>query len=148
MACPFFEPQFVIETGPWTHRPRLPLGEAFGGVCRAASEPFAPAGEQLDCCNQGYARGVCENFPASCAADAVRFSVISSEPLRLMYILEKDQAPLEHREIDPREIDSERDASSAVLKSQVRAFVSSYLEARGASSVSDRRAAGASPSSS
>lgn len=101
MPCPFFEPCVVLETGPWTHRPRLPLGEAYSGICRAGRSGEAASGEapsedrQRELCNHGYARGVCERFPVSCAADAVRFSVTSEQPLRLIYILEKDYAPLE-----------------------------------------------------
>ena len=122
MPCPFFEPRFVIETGPWTHRPRLPLGDAFSGVCHAAPEPYTPASNQLDRCNHGYARGICGNFPASCAADAVRFSVISIEPVRIVYILEKDHAPLEHGEADSRLL-----LPNATLGAQARAFLSQIL---------------------
>jgi hypothetical protein len=56
---------------------------------------------QREFCNSGYARGKCSRFPAETAADAVRFS---AQPQgRLLYILEKDHAPLEHGEIDPEE---------------------------------------------
>lgn len=126
MGCPFFEPQRLLEPGPWTeywvHRPRLPLGEAWSGVCHAISnETHTPPEEhQRELCNCGYARGRCENFPASPAADAVRFSVIGNEPLRLVYILEKDHAPIEHGEFDPNT------ESDGILARQARAFMRSY----------------------
>lgn len=125
MGCPFFEPQRPLEPGDWTeywtHRPRVPLGEAYSGVCRA-SDPHIPSEErQRELCNCGYARGRCENFPASAAADAVRFSVISNEPLRLIYILEKDYAPLEHGEMVLSAL-----APEDLLSRQARAFVESH----------------------
>ncbi len=130
MGCPFFEPQRPLEPGDWTeywtHRPRLPLGEAYSGICRAG-DPHTPSKErQRELCNCGYARGRCENFPKSSAVDAVRFSVISNEPLRVIYILEKDYAPLEHGEFDPN---GEPDS---VLAHQARAFAQSYRKQRAA----------------
>lgn len=125
MSCPFFEPRDLLDPVPWnelwTHRPRVPLGEAYSGVCRARpGEPIAPSEEQQrELCNHGYARGRCERFPADCAADAVRFSVISEEPLRLVYILEKDHTPVEHGELDIS-------AADGLLASQARAFAESY----------------------
>jgi hypothetical protein len=112
VACPFFEPLQLLPPRQWTHRPRLPLGEAWSGRCHAGGEPTGE--EQFELCNHGYARGQCPSFPSSCLADAVRFSVTREEPLRLIYILEKDHAPLEHGELPPNEI----------LAAQARAFLS------------------------
>ncbi len=136
MACPFFGPLRPMESGPWsqywTHRPRLPLGEAYSGLCHAhPGDPRAPSEEhQRELCNHGYARGACEHFPNpskadAVLADAVRFSVAGQEPLRLMYILEKDHAPLVHGVIDPTKPDP---ALDQLLASQARAFVESYLK--------------------
>jgi len=127
VACPFFLPLAPLESGPWsqywTHRPRLPLGEAYAGVCRAIPDsPHAPPDErQRELCNCGYARGLCDRFPAGAAADAVRFSVIAEEPLRLIYILEKDHAPVSHGELDPS-----GPCADQILVAQARAFAESY----------------------
>ncbi len=51
---------------------------------------------QREVCNCGYARGLCAHFPNDANADAVRFSIVGE---RLIYILEKDHAPLEHGEV-------------------------------------------------
>jgi hypothetical protein len=112
MACPFFKPQRRLDSGGFVPAPRLPLGGAWGGECSAAGKPSEAI--QRDLCNCGYARGRCAEFPADSAADAVRFSYTSQG--RLIYILEKDHAPVEHGEIDvsndPRE----------PLTAQARAF--------------------------
>ena len=75
---------------------------------------------QREVCNCGYARGRCEHFPAGMEADAVRFSMGADG--RLIYIFEKDHAPLEHGVIDaatdPRE----------PLASLARAFKESHRQ--------------------
>lgn len=122
MACPFFEPRHLLPPGLWTHRPRLPLGDAYSGLCHAAGNPHAPPEEhQRELCNRGYARGVCAHFPASSLADAVRFSVTREQPLRLVYILEKDHSPLEYGELD-----AAAPARNEILAAQARAFAASY----------------------
>jgi hypothetical protein len=136
MACPFFAPQRRLDPGTWTHLPRLPLGDPCFGFCQALNgASFAPPEEhQRELCNRGYARGLCEHFPASSAADAVRFSVIDDEGdrLRLVYVLEKDHAPLDHGQID---FDIGKNAFASVLPGQIlaaqaRAFVESYVKTR------------------
>jgi hypothetical protein len=49
-------------------------------------------------CNFGYARGRCAEFPDSSTADAVRFSVAGNADgiVKIVWILEKDHAPVEH----------------------------------------------------
>ena len=132
MACPFFKPLRRLDSGGWNPAPRLPLGDAWGGECTARGAWAPPETVQRELCNCGYARGRCEHFPAAGATDAVRFSMVATngvaangaanggEVERLIYILEKDHAPLEHGGIDcsadPRE----------PLASQARAFVESY----------------------
>jgi hypothetical protein len=130
MACPFFDPQRRLDPGAWTHQPRLPLGDAYGGLC-CASEPFSPEEEhQRECCNRGYARGVCQHFSASSAADAVRFSVAAENDrlLRIVYIFEKDHAPLSHGEL---EVSIEAGAPAHdLLARQARAFAESYFKTK------------------
>lgn len=130
MACPFFDPQRRLDPGAWTHQPRLPLGDAYGGLCRAR-EPFSPEeAHQREFCNRGYARGVCEHFPASRAADAVRFSVAAENDgfLRIVYILEKDHAPLSYGEIELSDKACAPDPDLPMR--QARAFAESYFKAR------------------
>ena len=123
MACPFFEPRQKLDPGPWTHIPRLPLGAAYSGVCRArpgqAHEPSED--HQRELCNCGYARGRCSDFPPNAAADAVRFSAKSAHVI--VYILEKDHAPLRHGVLEfPAAV-----VEDALLLSQARAFVQNHL---------------------
>lgn len=142
MGCPFFEPQYPLEPGDWTehwvHRPRLPLGEAWSGVCRAISNEAhtPPEVHQREFCNFGYARGRCDRFPASSAADAVRFSVIQENPLRLISILEKAHAPIEHSELNPADTESD-----GLLLRQARAFAQSCGRISATGQPEQRRAA-------
>ncbi len=97
MACPFFEPRTKLGEGPLDPAPRLPLREAWDGVCVVDLE--APAEqEQREICNTGYARGRCPRFPSNAEADAVRFSAAldADGALRVVFILERDHAPLRH----------------------------------------------------
>ena len=136
MACPFFLPVGRLGSNGWNPAPRLPLGEAYGGSCQAPAGvaeagggPFEPPESvQRDLCNCGYARQRCSHFPVDGAADAVRFSVTGYQEGRvtLVYILEKDHAPVEHGPLDPA-----REAREP-LASQARAFVESYLRQRAA----------------
>jgi hypothetical protein len=121
MACPYFEPQRKLEAGAWTHVPRLPLGSAYSGVCRArAGEALEPAEEhQRELCNLGYARGRCDDFPVAARADAVRFSLKGTT---VLYILEKDHAPLSHGVVELRKEDGTSNRGNKLLWSQARAF--------------------------
>ena len=114
----------------WQHAPRLPLGDAYHGLCHAGAEPFEPPdASQDELCNCGYARGRCDRFPAE-SADAVRFSVVSddAERVRLVYILEKNHAPTEHGVIEYFRLDSRIDGiTGGILLLQSRAFIESYL---------------------
>lgn len=128
MACPFFLPVRRLGSDGSNPAPRLPLGGAYGGSCHAlVSGPIEPPEAiQRDLCNCGYARQRCSHFPVNGAADAVRFSVTGHQDGRvtLVYILEKDHAPMEHGPLDPA-----REAREP-LASQARAFVESYLRLR------------------
>jgi hypothetical protein len=120
MACPFFTPLQLIEWGG-----RAPLGGMFNGSCSlggAADEPRL--------CNFGYARSLCDHFPADSHADAVRFSVsgMADGILRIVWILEKDHAPVDHGSLEYRE--SAHDfiqPPTGPMASQARIFVEAYL---------------------
>src|SRR5258708_37112517 len=97
-------PLRLLDPGAWTHMPRLPLGDPYHGVCHARPgelyEP--PESEQREWCNCGYARFGCDRFPKEGSADATRFSIVreSQDRVSLVYILEKNCAPAEHRTIE------------------------------------------------
>ena len=117
MACPYFKPSRRLDAGGWDPAPRLPLGNAWAGECTAGSTWEPPEGVQRETCNCGYARGRCGHFPDDAGADAVRFSMAGE---RLIYILEKDHAPVEHGEC------SDATELREPLASQARAFRESY----------------------
>jgi hypothetical protein len=137
VACPFFVPSRRLEITGWLHAPRLPLGDPFGGACRAdPAEIIEPpdAQHQRDLCIRGYARGRCDRFPGGSAADAVRFSVTEDTPNRLLvvYVVEKDHAPVEFGTLQYSVDDSHLDGPpiSDILVQQARAFLESYLRRR------------------
>jgi len=145
VACPYFWPEGKLETGPWTHTPRLPLGDAFSGSCRAQpGEVHRPTEQrQEELCNCGYSRGVCERFPTDSPADAVRFSIASDKParLRLTYVYEKDHAPAKFGVMEflvGTHAFLDRPADE-LLARQAEAFVESYLALTRASSSDTQR---------
>jgi hypothetical protein len=119
MACPFFEPRTKMDDGPLDPPPRLPLAQAWAGVCVApgfaSQEPEET--EQREICNIGYARGRCGRFPPDAEADAVRFS--AGRDGSLLYILEKDHAPLRHGQVS--------DLLVSPLREQAQAFADRTL---------------------
>src|SRR5262245_20332329 len=99
MPCPFFHPDVPIPNDPWSRPPRMPLGEAYGGVCRASATAFIPDGDLLlSVCNRGYGRSSCPRFPADAEADAIRFSLAEERDgeVELIYVRERDYAPVAH----------------------------------------------------
>jgi hypothetical protein len=126
MPCPFFKPTHQLDSGGWNPEPRLPLGGAWGGECHAvAGDPCEPPETaQRELCNCGYARGLCQRFPENAPVDAVRFSMTADG--RLIYILEKDHAPLKHGEMKHGEFDA-ADVPE-LLAIQAQAFRKSYRE--------------------
>jgi hypothetical protein len=132
MACPYFYPVARFETSSWVVPPRLPLGDAYTGECRAASSAFQPDESRLrEVCNVGYGRGSCDRFPEGAGSDAVRFTLVGeeSELIRIQYVFEKDCWPQEHGVLEcaarPGDISSGPD--NPVLRRQAAAFVESYL---------------------
>jgi hypothetical protein len=96
MPCPYFLPEAEIRVEDWGGAPRLPLGAPFRGTCRASTAPVQPEPALLrDCCNLGYARGKCRQFPDNSAADANRFTAFEQETgtLCVTYIVERNYAP-------------------------------------------------------
>jgi hypothetical protein len=132
VACPFFKPS----TSLGSRGERLPLAEFYDGECHA-NTPFAvlrgpstvtngPSSGEM--CNRGYARGSCEHFPPDSAADAVRFSITSHACgiVKLIWILEKDYAPLQHGELTYSErAGAFTNPPEGLIAAQARAFIES-----------------------
>ena len=132
MPCPYFYPVARLEEDLWAVPPRLPLGDAYRGECRAAGVAQQPDDASIrGACNSGYARGKCDRFPEEAPADAVRFNVASDDDdgIRVQFILEKACWPLDHGELrySVREGSFEPNAMDEILGRQAAAFVESYL---------------------
>lgn len=120
MACPFFRPVRQLD---WSSG-RAPLGALFEGECERHG-----AGETRFC-NFGYARGSCAEFPADSAADAVRFSIGGRADgiVKIVWILEKDHAPVDHGFLEYAEFTGAFEADPpGALAVQARVFVENYL---------------------
>lgn len=114
MACPYFRP---LREAAWSQG-RAPLGGIFEGECARGGAC------QAGLCNFGYARGVCASFPADAAADAIRFSMRDD---RLVWILERDHAPVGHGVLELKDSGALEDPMAA----QVRVFLEAYQRRRG-----------------
>jgi hypothetical protein len=139
MACPYFYPVARFETSPWSVPPRLPLGDAFSGECRAPGNSAQPDEPRLrEICNFGYGRGRCEQFPPASAADAVRFHVAkdAGQLIKIQYVFEKDCWPGEHGVLEYVHTDPEgapergRMSACTTLQRQADAYLESYLRRR------------------
>jgi hypothetical protein len=125
MACPYFYPVARFETNPWSVPPRLPLGHAFSGECRASESSIQPDEERMrQVCNLGYGRHSCEQFPVGSAADAIRFHVAkdAGELIHIQYVFEKECWPGEHGDA--------ASLTNEILRRQAQVFVESYLKRR------------------
>jgi hypothetical protein len=121
MSCPFFKPLRLME---WSSG-RAPLGGTYHGEC-----DLAQGAEEPRLCNFGYARGLCSHFPEGSAADAVRFSVAGNAngEVRLVWILEKDHAPLDHGVVEYHESTGEFvEGLGGALGVQAKVFLENYL---------------------
>jgi hypothetical protein len=131
MACPYFYPTARLETGAWAVPPRLPLGDAYSGECRAEQTGVQPdEATLLKFCNVGYGRGCCERFPNDATADAIRFHVANEtgELIRIQYIYEKDCWPQDHGSLEYGVTSPEPRGGPGdeVLRRQADAFVESF----------------------
>lgn len=133
MACPYFYPVARFESRPWTVPPRVPLGDAFFGECRAPGATQPDESRMRELCNVGYGRYGCELFPADSSADAVRFHVAkdTGKLIQIQYVFEKDCWPMECGTFDHHVT---RGFSSApagdTLRRQAEAYIESYLRRR------------------
>jgi hypothetical protein len=135
MACPYFFPTARLENGTWVIPPRLPLGDAYAGECRATQARFQPDESHLrNFCNVGYGRGSCGQFPCDGGIDAVRFHIReeSNDLIRIQCVAEKDCWPAGGCEIESatarREI---RGTEDEILAKQASVFVESYFRRKG-----------------
>jgi hypothetical protein len=133
MACPYFYPVARFETSPWSVPPRLPLGDAFSGECRAPGNYAQPDEAHIrEICNFGYGRDRCEQFPAASVADAIRFHVAkdADELIEIQYVFEKDCWPGEHGTVHTSVNAARMSACATILRRQADAFLESYLRRR------------------
>ena len=99
MACPFFYPVARFADPAFVIPPRLPLGDAYLGECRAQTPALLLAAEDLHrACNAGYGRGACSRFPSAAEDDAVRFQVGEwrDTTVAVQYIVERQCWPVRH----------------------------------------------------
>jgi len=95
----------------------MPRGDPYSGVCAAGAE-----NPQIrECCNTGYARGVCPNFPAGDAPDAVRFGIVKLEGsvASIRYVRERDHHPHDSGVVEP--------GGATLIERQADAYLRSYL---------------------
>jgi hypothetical protein len=126
MACPYFYPVARFETNPWSVPPRLPLGDAFSGTCRAPGSTLQPDEDRMRAvCNLGYGRHGCEQFPPGSETDAIRFHVAKDggELINIQYVFEKDCWPAQRGDFDDNTADE-------ILRRQGHAFLESYRRRR------------------
>lgn len=133
MACPYFYPVEPFDGEPWVRAPRLPLGDAYRGTCHAASDAVIEPDEttQRSLCNVGYGRVACPRFPLDTEADAVRFSVApAGSDQTMLYVLEKDYAPLSHSSFECSDGNATGEFPTDVVRRQAAAFAYSYERRR------------------
>ena len=130
MPCPYFYP---VDQLVWASAPKLPLGDAYTGSCRADPvQPAPPAADALvDLCNLGYARGRCARFPEGAGPDAVRFAVTqdAAGAIRISWVRESDHHPFDHGVL---EYTAEAQALvsapvDGLVLQQAQAYLASYL---------------------
>lgn len=137
MACPYFYPVARFESSPWSVPPRLPLGDAFAGECRAPGCTGQPEESRIrEVCNLGYGRAICEQFPRdSAASDAVRFHVAKDdgELIQIQYVYERDCWPAGHGTLEcPAPRGGCLAIADGILRRQAEAFLESYIRRRDA----------------
>ena len=132
MACPYFYPVARFENNPWAVPPRLPLGDAYSGECRAPGATPPDESRMREICNLGYGRNRCDRFPAASNADAVRFHVSedTGKLVRIQYVFERDCWPGESGFMEHRAGSDFPGTPDPTLQRQAEAFLESYLRRR------------------
>jgi hypothetical protein len=109
------------------------LGDAFSGECRAPESSTQPDETRMrEVCNLGYGRHDCEQFPATSAADSIRFHVAqdAGELINIQYVFEKDCWPGEHGSFACSTLDFSPSLGDETLRRQAHVFLESYLRRR------------------
>jgi hypothetical protein len=120
-----------MDAGAWTVLPRLPLGDAYSGECRARETACQPdQATLLQFCSMGYGRGCCPRFPSDAGVDAVRFHIASQrgDIVQIQYIFERDGWPKQHAIFECSVASHEPPPAlpDDVLSRQAAAFVESF----------------------
>ncbi len=138
MACPYFYPVARFESSPWSVPPRMPLGDAFAGECRAPGSGNQQPEEarMREVCNLGYGREVCEQFPRDSAAnDAIRFHVAQDDGalIQIQYVFERDCWPARHGTAEcTTSLGISPAMADPILRRQAEVFLESYIRRRDA----------------
>ena len=134
MSCPYFHPRAPRSDAADARSAMLPLGDAWGGECRAIpGDAWEPLGADVERrCNLGYARGLCSRFPDDGGPDAIRFTISQDDgaTLRLYYVAERDHHPFEQGALEySRAAAAIADTAqcSETLCAQAQAYSASYL---------------------
>ena len=144
MACPYFLPQKRIETPPWPHPARLPLGDGWDGQCTAPGHEGAqPSDEELkEGCNLGYARN-CSRLPQDRSCDAVRFSLARDRDSKLsvQFVCEIAHAPAGHGILEFDAAAGRWSSTHADKRVQKMAecYMQAYMQRTGVARASDDR---------
>ena len=135
MACPFFNPTEPYSWHAWPNPPRMPLGDPYAGIC-AVRDDQVPDARLRTCCNTGYARGACPNFPGGDAPDTVRFGIVERKggAFTIRYVVERDHRPFGHgmlvlqeKALQEKALPETTHSDGELIERQARAFLNSYL---------------------
>ena len=135
MACPFFHPATPFSWEEWPNPPRMPLGDPYTGACSALRNDV-PDERIRTCCNTGYARGTCPDFPGGDAPDVIRFGLVSRDRgvATIRYVIERNHHPFADGSLELAESGEAASAAAgdsvppvSTLQRQAKAYLDSYL---------------------
>lgn len=95
MPCPVFSPTRVAAQSP-QQLGRLPLIDAYEGMCTAQPDGYVPGGETLlKRCNHGYSNTSCSRYPAGEELSCLRYSILkrTADSLEVICIEEAAHEP-------------------------------------------------------
>jgi hypothetical protein len=131
MPCPLFSPSRL--RSPQTfEKVRLPLIEEYDGTCKTTGAAV-PEGMLHACCNHGYARGICHQFPAQEERAAIRYTVVerTSDALELLCVEEARHEPVRWFKVEylvsTGEVRGDWNSGDNCLRAQAEAFCRSYV---------------------
>jgi hypothetical protein len=106
----------------------MPLGDPYTGACSALRNDVSD--ERIrTCCNTGYARGACPDFPGGDAPDAIRFGLVRRDRgiATIRYVIERNHHPFADGLLELAETGEFAVSPVSTLERQARAYLDSYL---------------------